>query len=64
MAIGDAATQSGFELVPESGEDGKVRWGAREINKTRDMIAKRSRSGTEVPSNSMGENGDIYFKII
>lgn len=26
-------------LVPETGEDGRVRWGAREINRTRDYIA-------------------------
>lgn len=78
MAIGDAATAAGYVLVPDSGEDGRVRWGAREINRTRDYVAEVS---TRVPSNkagfraasgitsgtanpSGGANGDIYFKII
>lgn len=39
MAIGDDATLSGFPLVPDTGEEGRVRWGAREINRTRDFIA-------------------------
>ena len=78
MAIGDAATAAGYVLVPDSGEDGRVRWGAREINRTRDYVAEVS---TRVPSNKVGfrtasgitsgtanpsggANGDIYFKII
>lgn len=64
MAVGDDADKAGMPLVPDSGEDGKVAYGAREINRTRDFIANRSMSGTAVPSNSMGKNGDIYFRII
>ena len=40
MAIGDDATAAGYPLVPDSGEDGKVKYGAREINRTRDFIAQ------------------------
>lgn len=40
MAIGDDAMEVGWDLVPESGEAGRVRWGAREINRTRDMAAE------------------------
>lgn len=39
MAIGDAATAAGLPLVPESGEEGLVKHGAREINRTRDHVA-------------------------
>lgn len=78
MAIGDAATAAGYPLVPDSGEEGKVKWGAREINRCRDLIAllkaiipinKASfrssagiSSGTAEPSG--GTDGDIYFKIL
>lgn len=78
MAIGDDATAQGFAIVPDSGENGRVRYGAREINRTRDYVAQiavrapatksgmRTRagisSGTGNPSG--GANGDIYFKII
>ena len=64
MAIGDDAASAGLPLVPESGEAGKVQYGAREINRTRDFIAKRSRYGTAIPANTMGENGDIYFRVL
>ena len=41
MAIGDDATNAGYPLVPGTGsEDAKVRYGAREINRTRDLIAQ------------------------
>lgn len=78
MAVGDAATAAGYPLVPDSGEEGKVKWGSREINRTRDMVAglkavvpisKASfrlsagiSSGTAEPSG--GTDGDIYFKIL
>ena len=79
MAIGDAAKAAGYTLVPESGGDAaRVRYGAREINRTRDFIAGvknmlattkagwRSKagitSGTSNPSG--GSDGDIYFKIL
>jgi len=39
MAIGDDAAAAGYPLVPNTGEEGKVRYGAREINRTRDLIA-------------------------
>lgn len=78
MAVGDQAEDAGFQLVPDTGEEGRVRWGAREINRTRDYIAVvkalipvgksgfRSAggitSGTANPTG--GSDGDIYFKII
>lgn len=78
MAIGDDAAAGGYALVPDTGENGRVRWGAREINRTRDFIAlvkklipsgkpgfrtaSGIRSGTNNPSG--GSDGDIYFKII
>lgn len=78
MAIGDASKKAGYGVVPDTGEEGRVRWGSREINRTRDFIAALAarvpanktaarnaagiRSGTAAPSG--GENGDIYFRII
>lgn len=77
MAIGDDAINAGYAIVPNEGEDGKVRYGAREINRTRDYIAQvrnqipasnstaRIRagisSGQAAPSG--GSDGDIYFQI-
>jgi hypothetical protein len=78
VAIGDAAAAASLPLVPDTGEEGKVKWGAREINRTRDFIAMlmglipisknqfRSSagisSGTAEPTGGM--DGDIYFKIL
>lgn len=79
MAIGDDALAAGYPLVPDEGSDeARVRWGAREINRTRDLIAQvralipvgkaayRSAagisSGTSDPAG--GSDGDIYFKIL
>jgi len=78
MAIGDAAIAAGYTVVPETGEDGRVRWGGREINRTRDIVALVKSlipsgkaayrtaagisSGTAEPSG--GNDGDIYFKIV
>lgn len=78
MAIGDQATTAGFALVPDSGEEGRVRWGAREINRTRDYIATVKAliptgkgaarlaagitSGTAAPT--AGNDGDVYFRIL
>jgi hypothetical protein len=78
MAVGDDSLAAGFTVVPDSGEEGRVRWGAREINRTRDWIAQvkllipigkggyRSAagisSGTADPSG--GADGDIYFKVL
>ena len=92
MAIGDDAAAAGYPIVPNTGEEGKVRYGAREINRTRDFIAQVKylilavwpvsrggtggttkatartnlgfTSGTSVPSNSTGTNGDIFFKTL
>lgn len=78
MAVGDAAAAAGYPLVPDTGEEGKVKWGAREINRTRDIAAFLSAlipqskaaartsagitSGTAEPTG--GTDGDIYFKIL
>lgn len=78
MAIGDDAQSAGYSIVPETGEEGRVRWGAREINRTRDFIAlvkallptsKASyrtasgiSSGTADPTG--GSDGDVYFKVL
>ena len=80
MAAGEDATQGGYPLVPDSGEEGRVRWGAREINRTRDFVAQLKvlipvgkaawreasgiTSGTTVPAVTLGDNGDIFFKIV
>lgn len=40
MAVGDDANEAGYPLVPNTGEDGRVRYGAREINRTRDFVAQ------------------------
>lgn len=78
MAVGDDTMAAGWPLVPDSGEDGRVRWGAREINRTRDYaaqikglvpvgkgnyrVAAGITSGTAAPTG--GSDGDIYFQII
>lgn len=78
MAVGDDAAAAGFPLVPDTGEDGRVRWGAREINRARDLIAQVKAlipvgkpayrtaagisSGTANPTG--GNDGDVYFKIV
>lgn len=78
MAVGDEAQAAGYQIVPDSGEEGRVRWGAREINRTRDYIAQvlasipvgkaawRAKaginSGTGNPTG--GDNGDLYFRAV
>lgn len=78
MAIGDNANAAGFSLVPDTGEEGRVRWGARELNRTRDFVAQvmalipvgkpgyRTASGiTSGTADPVGgSDGDIYFKIV
>lgn len=75
---GTQAAAAGYQVVPDTGELGRVRWGAREINRTRDYIAivkaliptsKNAwrekagiTSGTAAPSG--GSDGDIYLQII
>ena len=78
MAIGDDALSAGYAIVPDTGEEGRVRWGARELNRTRDYLALLKalipsnkgaartatgiRTGTADPSG--GDDGDIYFQVI
>lgn len=78
MPVGDQATAAGLPLVPDTGEQGRVRWGAQEINRTRDEVAVTMgmipvgkagfrtaagiTSGTADPTG--GADGDIYFKIL
>lgn len=79
MAVGDAAVTAGFAVVPETGGDeARVRWGAREINRTRDYLAAikalipvgkaayRTAAGisTGTANPSGGVDGDIYFQIV
>lgn len=80
MAIGDDATAAGYLLVPnEGGEDAKVRYGATEINRTRDYIAQvkalvpttkpagRAAAGITYGTSGSptgGEDGDIYFQVL
>lgn len=80
MAVGDAATAAGYPLVPNTGEEGRVRWGAREINRTRDFVAAvlalipttlaawrdklAIRYGPTVPSNSEGVEGEIFLRVL
>lgn len=78
MAVGDDAEAAGLPLVPDSGEEGRVRWGGREINRTRDEVAQtkalipvgkaayRTASGISAGTGDPagGADGDIYFKII
>jgi hypothetical protein len=77
MAVGDNAMAAGFPIVPETGEEGRTRWGGREINRTRDFVAQVKAlipvgkpayraaagisSGTTDPSG--GADGDIYVKL-
>ncbi len=78
MAVGDDAVAAGYSIVPDTGEEGRVRWGAREINRTRDYIAQvkalipvgkaayRSAAGISsgIGDPSGGADGDIYFKVL
>lgn len=80
MAIGDDAVAAGMPLVPDTGEEGRVRWGARELNRTRDFVAQIKSliptgkagfrtaagitSGTADPLNTFGADGDVYLKTL
>lgn len=78
MAVGDDATTAGYPLVPDTGEEGRIRWGAREINRTRDFVALvrnlipatkpayRTAAGIShgVVEPTGGADGDIYLKVI
>jgi hypothetical protein len=78
--VGTDATAAGFPLVPDTGEEGRVRWGAREINRTRDFVAQIKglipvgkaayraaagiTTGPTVPADTVGDDGDIFGRII
>ena len=78
MAVGDAASAAGYSIVPDTGEEGRVRWGAREINRTRDFSAAVKgliptskagyRTAAGITSSTAeptgGSDGDIHFKIL
>lgn len=80
MAVGDDATAAGYPLVPDTGDLGKVKLGAQEINRTRDFVAQVKNlipvgaaayqaasgitRGTTPPDNANGNDGDIYLMII
>jgi hypothetical protein len=80
MAVGDDATAAGYALVPDTGDPGRVKLGAQEINRTRDFVAQVKglipvgiaayqaaagiSYGTTVPSNAVGTNGMIYLMIL
>lgn len=78
MAIGDDALAAGYPIVPGTGEQGKVKYGAQEINRTRDLVAQVKAlipaskagfrtsagltSGTAAPTG--GADGDIYMQTL
>lgn len=78
MAVGDQAQAAGYSVVPDTGAEGLVKYGAREINRTRDYIAAlkalipsgkaayRTAVGISAgwASPSGGNDGDIYFKYV
>lgn len=72
MAIGDDALAAGYPIVPNTGAGAEVKYGAREINRTRDFVAQVKdqvptysiTSGTTDPNNANGADGDIYFKVL
>lgn len=80
MAVGDDATAAGYPLVPDTGDTGKVKLGAQEINRTRDYAAQTKAlipvghaayqaaggitQGTTAPDNAVGQDGDIYLMIL
>lgn len=80
MAIGDDATAAGYPLVPNTGDPGKVKLGAQEINRTRDFIAQVKNLipvshaayqaaagitfGSTAPDNAVGIDGDVYLMTL
>lgn len=56
MAIGDDAKNAGYGLVPDTGEEGRVKWGARELNRTRDYIARVLTAVRPVATGGTGAN--------
>ena len=80
MAVGDDATSAGYSLVPNTGDLGKVKLGAQEINRTRDYIAQVKAlipdrhdaylaasgilKGTTTPLSTLAVDGNIYLMIL
>lgn len=80
MALGDDAKAAGYPLVPGSGEEGKIKYGAREINRTRDFIAQvlklvpttrdHFRAGAKInvvygdPGPGDGVEGEVVFRVL
>lgn len=78
MAVGDDAVNAGYSIVPDTGEEGRVRWGGREINRTRDFVAQvkalipigkaayRTAAGitTSTAAPTGGNDGDIHFQVV
>ena len=69
MAIGDDAAEAGYPLVPGTGEDGKVKYGAREINRTRDFVAQVSQRYPEritvsASAPATPSVGDLWVKVV
>lgn len=76
MAVGEFAIGEDIPIVPDSGEDGKIGLGAQEINRTRDILAYRTRlvdrtwdaykdpSDNFHPTFTSGSQGDIAFICI
>lgn len=57
MAVGDDALAAGYPLVPGTGEEGRIRYGAREINRTRDFIAQLKNLISEIVPIARGGTG-------
>ena len=58
MAIGDESVAAGYGFVPDTGsQDALVKWGAREINRTRDFLAQVKNSVLSVCPVSRGGTG-------
>jgi hypothetical protein len=80
MAVGDDASLANYPLVPDTGEEGLVQHGAREINRTRDFVAQVKNSipagktnirtwagittSIHAPLPDAGNNGDIHLKVL
>lgn len=78
MAVGDAAVAGGLPILDPG--TALLKNGATEINRTRDFVANVQAllpankpayrvkagisSGTSVPSNATGNDGDIFFRTL
>lgn len=55
MAIGDDATSAGYPTVPNTGDQGRVRLGAQEINRTRDFVAQNKINAAVYHFDTLGD---------